>query len=68
MQPTEILTILSIGTIAVTVLFWLIDTRLAKMNRQFTPNGGTSMRDQLDRIEAKIDGHINWHVTKGDNR
>jgi hypothetical protein len=26
------------------------------------PNGGSSMKDQLDRIESKFDGHITWHM------
>jgi hypothetical protein len=42
------------------------------MSREFRPNGGSSTRDALDRIErkldnveSKVDGHIEWHL---DNR
>jgi hypothetical protein len=63
-SPPEILTLLSIGAIICGILFWIIDSRLNKVLREFKPNGGTSMRDQLNRIEAKIDGHLNWHLDR----
>jgi hypothetical protein len=38
---------------------------------EFQPNGGASVRDQLNRIEkkvdaveTKVDGHINWHMNQ----
>ena len=61
-SPPEILTVLSIAGIIVGALFWIIDSRLNKVLREFKPNGGTSVRDQLNRIEAKVDGHIDWHM------
>ena len=61
-SPPEILTVLSIGGVIVGILFWIIDSRLNKVLREFKPNGGTSVRDQLNRIEGKIDGHIDWHM------
>ncbi len=64
MQPDQILTLLSIGAIIVGILFWIIDSRLNKVLREFKPNGGTSVRDQLNRIEGKIDGHIDWHMNQ----
>ena len=63
-SPPEILTLLSIGGVIVGVLFYLIDTRLNKVLNEFKPNGGTSVRDQLNRIEAKVDGHIDWHMNR----
>lgn len=63
-SPPEILTLLSIGGVIVGVLFYLIDTRLNKVLKEFKPNGGTSVRDQLNRIEAKVDGHIDWHMNR----
>ena len=63
-SPPEILTLLSIGGVIVGVLFWIIDSRLNKVLREFKPNGGTSVRDQLNRIEGKIDGHIDWHMNQ----
>ena len=63
-SPPEILTVLSIAGIIVGALFWIIDSRLNKVLREFKPNGGTSVRDQLNRIEAKVDGHIDWHMNQ----
>ena len=63
-SPPEILTVLSIAGVIVGALFWIIDSRLNKVLREFKPNGGTSVRDQLNRIEAKVDGHIDWHMNQ----
>ena len=63
-SPAEILTVLSIAGVVVGVLFWIIDSRLNKVLKEFKPNGGTSVRDQLNRIEGKIDGHIDWHMNQ----
>ena len=67
----QVLTVLTIGGIVVGILFYLIDTRLNKVLREFQPNGGQSVRDQLNRIEkkveaveAKVDGHIDWHMNQ----
>ena len=66
--PAEALTLLSIGGVALAALTWLIRSQLA-MSREFKPNGGSSTRDALDRIErkldtveTKIDNHITWHL------
>ena len=64
LDPAQILTMLSIGGVVLGVLFWIIDSRLNKVLREFQPNGGTSVRDQLNRIEAKVDGHIDWHMNQ----
>jgi hypothetical protein len=63
-SPPEILTLLSIAGIIMGALFWIIDSRLGKLLREFKPNGGSSVKDQLDRIESKIDGHLNWHLDR----
>ena len=70
-SPPEILTVLSIAGIIVGVLFWIIDSRLNKVMREFQPNGGASVRDALDRIERKVDAveakvanHIDWHMNQ----
>lgn len=70
-NPGQILTLLSIAAIIIGVLFWLIDSRLNKVMAEFQPNGGVSVRDQLNRIEkkvdaveTKVDGHINWHLDR----
>lgn len=70
-NPAQVLTLLSIGTVILGALFWIIDSRLGKVMREFQPNGGASVRDQLNRIEkkveaveAKVDGHIDWHMNQ----
>lgn len=65
-NPSQVLTLLSIGAVVLGVLFFLIDSRLNKVLHEFKPNGGASVKDQLNRIEAKIDGHINWHMSQRD--
>ena len=62
--PGEVASVLAVCAGIGGALFWIIDARLAKMQKEFKPNGGSSMRDQLNRIEAKIDGHINWHMDR----
>lgn len=49
-------------------LVWLIRAQQA-MQREFKPNGGSSTRDSLNRIETdlrdirgKLDNHIDWHL------
>ena len=49
-------------------LAWLIRAQQA-MQREFKPNGGSSTRDALNRIErdvrdirVKVDDHIQWHL------
>lgn len=49
-------------------LIWLIRATVS-MQREFKPNGGSSTRDSLNRIErdvreirGKVDDHIEWHM------
>lgn len=70
-NPAQVLTLLSIGTVILGALFWIIDSRLNKVMREFQPNGGASVRDALDRIERKVDAveakvanHIDWHMNQ----
>jgi len=70
-SPGEILTVLLIAGACLSALSWLIRSHVM-MSKEFRPNGGSSTRDALDRIERKldvvenkIDGHIEWHL---DNR
>lgn len=51
-------------------LIWLIRAQVA-MQREFKPNGGSSTRDSLNRIErdvreirGKVDDHIEWHMDR----
>ena len=71
MNPEQILTYLTIAGVIIGALFFLIDSRINKVLAEFKPNGGASVRDQLDRIEKKVDdledkveGHIDWHMNQ----
>jgi len=72
MSAAEIIAIavgvVSLLTAMTAGLAWLIRAQLA-MQREFKPNGGTSTRDALNRIEtdvreirSKVDDHIGWHM------
>jgi len=72
MNPAEIVGIvvacISILTALLAGIVWLIRAQVA-MQREFRPNGGSSTRDSLNRIEkdvreirGKVDDHIEWHM------
>ena len=63
-SPCEVLTILTIVSALFGSLFWLIDIRVGKILHEVTPNSGKSMRDAVDRIEVKLDNHIQWHLER----
>jgi uncharacterized membrane protein len=60
--PPEALTILTIIGAVMAGLFFIIDSRIRKTLAELKPNHGSSLRDAVDRIETKIDGHIHWHL------
>ena len=60
--PNEVMAVLSILGVVVAVIVFIIDSRVNRMYREMKPNGGSSLRDAVDRIEKKIDGHIHWHL------
>ena len=60
--PAEVMTVLSILGVLVAVLVFIVDSRVNRMYREMKPNGGSSLRDAVDRIERKVDGHIKWHL------
>lgn len=51
--PPEVLTILTIGGIVIGALFFIIDARVRRMMSELKPNGGSSMRDAINRIESR---------------
>ena len=63
-SPNEVVTIITIVSAVFGGLFWLIDVRVNKILHEVTPNSGASMRDAVDRIEAKLDTHIQWHLER----
>lgn len=67
--PAEGLTVLSILGICFGALIFIVEARVNRMYREMKPNGGSSLRDAIDRIErkqdrieSKIDDHITWHL------
>jgi hypothetical protein len=60
------------------VFFKTLCEKLEKINQELRPNGGTSLRDAVNRIEKnqqelkqeakdirkKVDDHIEWHLDK----
>ena len=67
--PGALLAVISIFGFAFSALIFVIDARINRITREMKPNGGTSMRDVLDRIEKQnekleeqFDHHITWHL------
>lgn len=67
-SPAELLPLIAIGSAALGGILWVIKSQIA-MHKAFQPNGGSSVKDQLNRIEAdvrdvrlKVDDHITWHL------
>jgi hypothetical protein len=64
------------GAIAYKLFFKKLADKIEKINQELHPNGGSSMRDAINRIEeaqqeikedakdirAKVDDHIEWHL------
>jgi hypothetical protein len=61
--PSEALTILTMASVVLAALGWLIKANI-HMSKEFKPNGGSSIRDQLNRIENRLNDHIDWHLDK----
>lgn len=60
--PNEVMAVLSILGVVIAVIVFIVDSRVNRMYREMKPNGGSSLRDAIDRIEKKIDNHIQWHL------
>ena len=58
----EIVAIIAIVSAVLGVLLWVIDHRVSRVLHEMKPNNGSSMRDAVDRIERKIDRHLEWHL------
>ena len=73
MTAGEIISLVSVSLAIVTALLgglmWIIKSQVQAMRRDLQPNGGSSVKDQLNRIESdvrdvrmKVDDHIDWHM------
>lgn len=52
--PGEILAVLSIAGIALGLLIWIVKAQVAQTTQLTQRNGGSTVRDQLDRIELDV--------------
>ena len=73
MNTGEIIALVSVATTVITavigVLLWVVKTQVTSMQREFKPNGGSSVRYTLNEIRTdvrevrgKVDDHIQWHM------
>ena len=73
MTPGEIISLVAVSLSIVTALLggllWIIKAQVTTLRRDMQPNGGSSTKDQLNRIESdvrdvrnKVDDHITWHL------
>jgi len=73
MTAGEIISLVSVSLAIVTTLLgglmWVVKTQVTSMRKDLLPNGGSSTKDQLNRIERdvievrhKVDDHITWHL------
>ena len=74
MTTNEIVSLVAVSLSVVTALLggllWVVKAQVSAMRRDLQPNGGSSTKDQLNRIEAdvrevrgKVDDHITWHMS-----
>ena len=59
-SPGDLVAIVSILAAVLGGVLWLIRAQSAMM-REFKPNGGHSLKDQVTRIEQRVDNHIDNH-------
>ena len=73
MTAGEIISLIAVSLSIVTAvlggLMWVIKAQVTSMRKDLQPNGGSSVKDQLNRIESdvrdvrmKVDDHIDWHM------
>lgn len=74
MTTGEIIALVSVSVTVITALLggllWVVKAQVQAMRRDLQPNGGSSTKDQLNRIErdvrdvrGKVDDHITWHMS-----
>jgi len=70
-SPADWEAILAVLISASLLLGWVIRAAVRKnmdelqsLKEQLHPNHGSSLRDAVDRIESKLDHHIDWHMDR----
>lgn len=66
-EATDLIPLIAIGTTILGLLIWIVKAQIA-MSKEFRPNGGSTMRDAIARIERdnhylrdRLDQHIDQH-------
>jgi type II secretory pathway component PulC len=73
MSAGEIISLVAVSLSIVTALLggllWIVKSQVQSLAQDMQPNGGSSTKDQLNRIESdvrevrnKVDDHITWHL------
>ena len=72
-SPSDIALDITIFVAVLGALTWLIKSKVDRIAHEMFPNSGKSMRDAInrieansERIEAKLDNHIEWHLDSKD--
>ena len=55
MTPTEWTVVITGIITVVTAVYSMMRYMVKSVMREFTPNGGSSLKDQVNRIEARLD-------------
>lgn len=66
-EPADLIPLIGIITAVLALLIWIVKAQI-HMSKQFEKNGGSSIKDQLIRIEndnryirERLDAHIDQH-------
>jgi hypothetical protein len=66
-SPADLVPIVVVGTAMLGGILWLVKAQAAIL-REFRPNGGSSLKDQMNRLERdfryhrdRLDKHIDHH-------
>lgn len=70
-EPTDLIPLIAIASAIIGLLIWIVKAQIS-MSKEFRPNGGSTMRDAIARIERdnhylrdRLDAHIDQHVREG---
>ena len=66
-DPTDLIPLIAIASAIIGLLIWIVKAQVS-MSKEFRPNGGSTMRDAIARIERdnhylrdRLDQHIDQH-------
>ena len=59
MTPTEWTVVITGIITVITAVYSMMRYMVKSVMREFTPNGGSSLKDQVNRIEARLDALYN---------